>query len=165
MRPLFVGPGTTDGKHGMAEPITEKQVEHLLPTPQELPEADVVIFDGRCSFCTAGAQRLARWDGKARLAFISLHEPAVAQQYPDLTHEQLMEQMFVVDQQGHRYGGAAAFRYLTRRLPRLWPIAPLMHIPGSLPLWQWCYRQVARRRYLLKPQQQCDDDACKVHFR
>ena len=41
----------------------------------------------------------------------------------------MMEEMVVVDQQGNRYGGAAAFRYLTTRLPRLYVLAPLMHIP------------------------------------
>jgi predicted DCC family thiol-disulfide oxidoreductase YuxK len=110
-------------------------------------------------------KRLARWDGQGRLAY--LHDPEVARRYPDLTHEMLMEEMFVVDRQGRRHGGAAAFKYLTRRLPRLWLLAPLMHIPFSLPLWRWGYRQIAKRRYLLagKTEDACDGDACRVHFK
>jgi predicted DCC family thiol-disulfide oxidoreductase YuxK len=78
-----------------------------------------------------------------------------------------MEQMYVVDRHGRRRGGAAAFRYLTRRLPRLWLLAPIMHIPFSLPLWQWGYRQVAKRRYKIagKNDGGCDGDACAVHFK
>jgi predicted DCC family thiol-disulfide oxidoreductase YuxK len=141
-----------------------------LPTPAENPDADIVIFDGHCKFCTGQVQRLARWDGKGRrLAFLSLHDPEVAKRFPDLTYDQLMEEMVVVDKRGRRHAGAAAFRYLTTRLPRLYVLAPLMHLPFTLPLWRWGYKQVAKHRYLLmgktKAADTCDDDACRVHFK
>ena len=136
-----------------------------LPTTAELPDAPVVIYDGHCKFCTGQVKNLARWDGKGRIAFISLHEPEVARRWPDLTHEMLMDQMYLVDPQGNRYGGAAAFRYLSRKLPKLWILAPVMHIPFTLPIWQFFYRQVAKRRYLMgKTAEACDDGGCKVHF-
>ena len=142
---------------------TQKSME--LPGLEEHPNADVVIFDGNCNFCRGQVERLARWDRGGRLAFVSLHDPLVAQRYPDLTHDQLMEQMYLVDQSGQRYGGAAAFGYLSRKLPRLWLLAPLMHLPFTLPLWQWCYRQVAKRRYKIAGKQDCDGNACEVHFK
>jgi predicted DCC family thiol-disulfide oxidoreductase YuxK len=135
------------------------------PTPGERPQAEVVIYDGDCRFCSGQVRNLARFDRGGRLAFISLHDPEVARRYPDLSKERLMEEMVLIDRTGKRHGGADAFRYLTRRLPLLWPLAPLMHIPCCLPLWRWCYRQVAQRRYLLGKNQHCDDGACKVHFR
>ena len=61
--------------------------------------------------------------------------------------------------------GAAAFRYLTTRLPRLFPLAPLMHLPFTLPIWKWGYRQVAKRRYLAGKTTNCDDGSCAVHFK
>lgn len=82
---------------------TQKSME--LPGLEEHPNADVVIFDGNCNFCRGQVERLARWDRGGRLAFVSLHDPLVAQRYPDLTHDQLMEQMYLVDQSGQRYGG------------------------------------------------------------
>ena len=76
-----------------------------------------------------------------------------------------MEEMVVVDRHGRRHGGAAAFRYLTRRLPTLWWAAPLMHLPFSLPIWSWCYRFIARQRYRWgRLDQQCDGDTCRIHF-
>ena len=135
-----------------------------LPTLHDRPDADVVIYDGACRFCTSQVERIAHWDGAGRLAFVSLHNSEVVRRYPDLTPEQLMEQVYVFDQLGNRYGGAAAFRYLSRRLPRLWYLAPLLHIPFSLPLWQWAYAKIARRRYTLKGSGSCDDQACKMHF-
>lgn len=140
-------------------------VRPTLPTPADNPAADVVIFDGHCRFCQGQVARIHRWDGGNRLAFISLHDPTVARDYPDLSHEQLMERMYIIDRQGHRYGGASAIRYLTRRLPWLWPAAPFLHIPGSLPVWTWLYNQVAKRRYRLGKVEECTDDACQIHFR
>ena len=135
-----------------------------LPTPVEAPDAEVVIYDGQCRFCTNQVRRLNRWDGQNRLAFLSLHDPIVAERYPDLTHDQLMAELFLIDRNGHRHGGAAAFRVISRRLPCLWPLVPLMHLPGSLPIWKWMYRQIARQRYRWGKVPACDDGQCDIHF-
>ncbi len=148
-------------------PAAAPKAPVALPTAAERPEADIVIYDGHCKFCTGQVQNLARWDSKGRLAFLSLHDPEVAKRFPDLTYDQLMEEIYVVDQQGNRYAGAAALRYLTTRLPRLYVLAPLMHIPFTMPLWRWGYKQVAKRRYAIagKSADACDDGACAVHFK
>ncbi len=140
--------------------------ENGLPSPTECPGSTVVIYDGKCAFCTKSVKRLANWDGGNRVSFVSLHTPFVASNYPELTQEMLLEQMYVVTPKGEYLGGAAAFRFLTRILPRLWLLMPILHIPFSLPLWQWGYSQVAKRRYKLDKQQgmTCDGDACEVHF-
>lgn len=149
----------------MAEVCESSLALAHLPTPKERPDADVVIYDGNCRICTAQVRKLAWWDCQGKLAYLSLHDPLVQRRYPDLTHEMLMEQMYVVDRHGDRHAGAAAIRYLSRRLRRLWWLAPLLHIPGSLPVWQWLYRQVAQRRYQFGKIDQCDNDACQIHFR
>jgi len=95
---------------------------------------------------------------------LSLHDPIVQQQYPDLTHDQLMEEMVLIDQEGKRYGGARAFRYLTRIVPGFYPLAPIMHIPFSLPIWSWFYRQVAKHRYRFGKVEDCEG-SCEVHFK
>jgi predicted DCC family thiol-disulfide oxidoreductase YuxK len=136
-----------------------------LPSVAERPGADVLIYDGHCRICTGQVARLARWDGGGRLAFLSLHDPLVAERYPDLSHDELMRHMVVVDQAGGRHRGAAAVRYLSRRLPSLWWLAPVMHIPFSLPLWQWMYQQVASRRYRFGRTDDCTDGACSIHFK
>ena len=135
-----------------------------LPRPAERPQAAVVIYDGHCNICTAQIQRLARWDSRGALAFLSLHDPEVYERYPDLKHEDLMKNMVVVDEQGHRHVGAAGVRQLSRRIARLWPLVPLLHLPGSLPVWQWLYSQVARHRYRFN-RQHCDGGTCHLHGR
>jgi predicted DCC family thiol-disulfide oxidoreductase YuxK len=154
----------TTATKSTAPPKPTKTVR--LPSPAELPNAAVVLYDGHCKFCSGQVQNLARWDGQGLIAFISLHDPEVARRWPDLTHEMLMEQMYLIDPVGQRHSGAGAFRYLTRLLPKLWILAPLLHIPFSLPIWQFFYRQVAKRRYLMgKTAEACDDGGCKVHFK
>ena len=136
-----------------------------LPDPDENPDADVVIYDGQCNFCTSQVSNLRRLDwGGSRLTFLSLHDKRVAERYPDLKYDDLMKQMYVVDQDGGRHGGADAVRYLTRRLPTIWIAAPILHIPGSAGLWRWMYNQVAKRRYKIAGKS-CENDACEIHFK
>ena len=136
-----------------------------LPDPDALPGSDVVIFDGQCNFCRAQVTRLRRldWSGK-RLSFISLHDERIAQRYPDLTFDQLMDQMYVIDTRGGKHGGADAVRYLSRRLPLVWVTAPILHLPGTARLWRWMYKQVAKRRYKLAGKS-CENDVCSVHLK
>jgi predicted DCC family thiol-disulfide oxidoreductase YuxK len=136
-----------------------------LADPAERPDADLIIYDGKCRFCRAQVERLARWDRSGRLAFISLHDPRVAQRFPDLSHEQLMADMYLIDRRGRRHRGAAALRYVSRYLRPLWLLAPCLHIPCSLPVWQYLYRHVAKRRYLWGKLEECDDGTCHVHYK
>ncbi len=143
-----------------------------LPDPDDHPAADVVIYDGQCNFCKRQVLNLSRLDCCGhRLAFISLHDPRVSERYPALTFEELMKQMYVVPSAGSAdggpaYGGADAVRYLSRRLPLLWPVAPLLHLPGTARLWQWGYHQIAKRRYSLAGKSaECDNDGCSIHLR
>jgi predicted DCC family thiol-disulfide oxidoreductase YuxK len=133
-----------------------------LPSPAARPDADVVIFDGECSMCTAQVAKLLRWDGGQRLAYISLHDPEVQRRWPDMGHDRLMQEMAVVDRRGHRHWGPEAIRYLTGRLPRLWWAAPFTHFPGSMVLWRPLYRWVARNRYRFSGQR-CENGACSLH--
>ncbi len=144
---------------------SEKTIESPLPSPADRPGADVVIFDGHCQICTGQIRRLVRWDWGGRLAYLSLHDPEVARRWPDLTHDALMEEMYLIDRYGHRHPGALAVRYLSRRLPTLWWLAPILHLPGTLRLWQWLYRQIAQRRYRFGRVATCDDGACRLHMK
>ncbi len=134
-----------------------------LPSPEERPDADVVIYDGDCRICTGQIRRLARWDRGGRLSYLSLHDPRVCDRYPDLTHDAMMKEMYVIDRGGRRHPGALAIRYLSRRLPALWWLAPLLHLPGTRPIWSWLYRQVANRRYRFGRTAQCDGGTCHLH--
>ena len=124
---------------------------------------DVVLYDGQCNFCRSQINVLRRLDGRRRLEFVSLHDPQVAKNYPNLTFDQLMEQMWIVTPEGAQHGGAYAVRYLSRRLPILWPLAPLMHFPFTMPLWCFLYRLIAKYRYKLAGRDCDEGGTCTLH--
>jgi predicted DCC family thiol-disulfide oxidoreductase YuxK len=105
-------------------------------------------------------RRLAAWDTRRQLSFVSLHEREALSRWPDLSHEELMRHVYVIDARGRRHPGVLAFRYLARALPALWPLAPLLHIPFSLPIWRCVYRLLARNRYRIGGPA-CDQAACR----
>jgi predicted DCC family thiol-disulfide oxidoreductase YuxK len=145
-----------------AEPLV------ALPSPAERPDADIVVFDGHCSFCTAQVEKIRRWDSGRMLAYLSLHDPEVERRWPGIDNDRLMKEMLVVDQTGNRYWGPEAIRYLTRRLPRLWWAAWVFCLPGAMFVWRRIYRWVARNRYRISAKfskNSCDSGTCQIHFR
>ncbi len=142
--------------------MTESKPYRRLPDPDENQGAPVVIWDGKCNFCRAQVERLRAFDTQGRLTYLSLHDVRVAQRCPQLTHEQLMEQMWVVTSNRELLGGADAVRFLSRYLPRLWWMAPLMHLPFAMPLWRFLYKAIAKRRYRLAGEN-CADGTCELH--
>ncbi|MGA0040185.1 MAG: thiol-disulfide oxidoreductase DCC family protein [Pirellulales bacterium] len=124
------------------------------------PDRDTVLYDGRCRFCRSQIALLRRCDLGGNLQFTSLHDPSVAVDFPELTYDDLLQQMYVINRRGHARGGAEAVRYLSRTLPLLWPMAALLHLPGSLPLWKALYAFVARHRMRIAGS--CDDGTCRI---
>jgi predicted DCC family thiol-disulfide oxidoreductase YuxK len=124
------------------------------------PERDTVLYDGQCRFCRSQIALLRRLDAFASLRFTSFHDEQVARDFPELPQERLREEMVVVDRAGTARGGAEAVRYLSRRLPLLWPLALPLHVPGSLPVWRSLYALVARNRYRIAGR--CDDGSCRL---
>ena len=99
---------------------------------------------------------------RGRLAYISLHDPRVTERYPELSYEQLMAQIWVITPDHQSFGGADAIRFLSRYLPRLWWIAPVMHMPFAMPLWRYLYRVIANQRYRLAGES-CESGTCSLH--
>lgn len=128
------------------------------------PDRDVVIFDGQCKLCRAGVGKLQALDWFSHFRFVSLHDAEIRERFPDLTYDMLMAEMYVVSRSGKRMGGAAAFRYMSWFIPVLWPIAPFMNLPGTLPIWSFFYKIVARNRYRFGRIQDCDGGTCSIHF-
>ena len=144
--------------------MPDSKPQRPLQDPDENPAAAVVIWDGKCNFCRAQVERLRTFDDRSRLTYLSLHDPRVTERYPGLSYDQLMEQMWVVTPDHQRFGGADAVRFLSRYLPRLWWMAPAMHVPFAMPLWRYLYKALANRRYRLAGER-CDGGTCDLHTR
>jgi predicted DCC family thiol-disulfide oxidoreductase YuxK len=134
-------------------------------TTRTHPRRDTVLYDGRCRFCRSQIAILRAVDLAGCLTFTSLHDPSVARDFPELTHDDLLAQMYVVDTRGRARGGAEAVRYLSRRLPLLWPLALPLHVPGTMPIWNRLYAFVARHRMRIAgsvADGTCDEGTCRL---
>lgn len=127
-------------------------------------DKNVVIYDGHCKLCRAGIGRLKALDWFSHFRFVSLHDTEVREHYPDLTYDMMMAEMYVVSRTGKRLAGAAAFQFMSWRIPLMWPIAPLLNIPGTLPIWSFFYKLIARNRYRFGRIEDCDGGTCSLHF-
>lgn len=122
-----------------------------------------MVYDARCGFCRARVAQLRWFDSGKRLDYVSLHDPDVSERFPELPSQRLLDEMCVVTPAGSEFWGADAVRYLSRRLPTLWWLAPAMHLPGAMLAWRPLYRWVSRNRYFLGGRvEACDSGRCRL---
>ncbi len=120
-----------------------------------------VFYDGHCPLCRASVRTLRRLDWLHRLEYVDVRRPdEPLLLHPLVAGAPLLEQMHVLPPAGTRiYGGFAAFRWLAWRLPPLWPIAPLLYLPGVPWFGQRVYLWIARHRFRLVP---CHEGRCTI---
>ena len=127
----------------------------------EKPNTDAVIYDGECPLCRKSVAWLRRLDWRKRLSYINFRDesdPFVAS--IPTTQERMIAEMHVWPASRTRlHHGFGAFRFIAWRLPLMWPIVPLLYLPGVPWLGQKVYLWVARNRYHLVP---CHDGVCTI---
>ncbi len=148
-------PGTANGP-AVAAPRT---------TP---PGRYVVLYDGLCRFCQAGAKQLAALARPGALDLVNYQEPGVLDRFPGVPLEACQRQMHLITPDGRVFGGfeAAVQAVATRR--GLGRLAYVYYLPGLRHLLDFFYAQVAAHRYRIMGKTaagQCPDGACAVHFR
>ena len=123
----------------------------------------VLLYDGHCGLCRRSVRVLRKLDWMHRLSLIDFWDTdkrhSVA---PDLSIEQLDRAMHVrfipkgtgKNLQIHTYKGFDAFRAISWHLPPLWPLAPLLSLPGIPFLGRLIYARIAERR------KRCDHESC-----
>lgn len=90
---------------------------------------------------------MRRMDWLGRIETLSLAvDKEVARRYPRLDRADLLLEMHVVDTGGRVWRGFDAFRRLALVLPLLWPLLPLLYLPGAPALGRAVYGRVAASR-------------------
>jgi predicted DCC family thiol-disulfide oxidoreductase YuxK len=148
----------------LAIPFYPQSYKSNIYDPMTIEGKAILLFDGQCAFCQRSVALLKRLDWFRRVTCLDLRDPAnVPALEPPLRLERLMEEMHIVTADRHRvYPGFRAFRWLAWRLPLTIPIAPLLYLPGVLPLGQHLYLWVARNRFKLVP---CTHGGCQLPVR
>jgi predicted DCC family thiol-disulfide oxidoreductase YuxK len=123
----------------------------------------VVLFDGGCPMCRRTVRTLQRLDWLGRLQFADATNPANRERVaPGLGESEAMQQMYVVDPEGRRYGGYDAQLRLAQELPPLWPLRLVGGLPGIRQIGAAVYRHVAANR---ERRGHCSDELCMPAFR
>lgn len=109
----------------------------------------IVFFDGACRFCVASAERLRRLDTAHRLRLVDFRAPGATAGAAGFSLERAERELLLLTPDGRWLGGFEAFRWMALRLPALWGLAPVLHLPGMGWVGRRIYGWVADHRYLI----------------
>lgn len=123
-----------------------------------MPAPTLVLYDGLCPLCRKTTALLKRLDWLRHLRFHDCRDPAGLP--PHLDRARLVAEMHVLTpDRKTALSGFRAVRWIAARVPVLWPLLPLLFVPGMARLGQRVYLWVARNRFRLLP---CHDGVCTI---
>lgn len=135
-----------------------------LRTARPVGGGHVVLYDGRCRFCTASARRLRRLTAPT-MQFLDFHTPGVLQSFPGISKEACQRGLQLVTPAGSVYSGAEAIARALSTSALLSPLAAIYFIPGLRSLFDRAYALIARNRYRIMGMEvgrACEGAACSL---
>lgn len=125
----------------------------------------VLLYDGHCRLCIAGARRLSDWARPGAIELANFQDRGVLARFPELTHGQCMQAMHLVEPDGRVFRAAEAVVAVLLTRGRAFAWARLYYLPGLRWLIERAYEWVARNRYRLVGRAECADGGCALHSR
>jgi predicted DCC family thiol-disulfide oxidoreductase YuxK len=125
------------------------------------PGKGLVLFDGDCPFCRKTVSLLQKFDWLKALRFQNCREPdKIPTNYAGLTEERMIEEMHLLRPDRQKaYPGYKAVRWIAGRVPAMWPLWPLLFVPGVPYIGDIVYKWVARNRFKIVP---CENGVCSI---
>ena len=105
-----------------------------------------VVYDGECDFCKSSLLIVHFLDALHLLTFVDYHNAGEMQIVPGVRFADAENAAIAVDRKDRQHAGFFAFRQIARRLPAVWPLAPLMYVPGVPWVGVRVYAWVAQNR-------------------
>ncbi len=126
--------------------------------------AAILLFDGHCRLCRAGARRLQALARPGAIETRDFQQQGVLAAFPGLTHAECMRAMVLVRPDGQRVHAArAVVEALRTRALTSW-LAWVYCLPGVRQLADAAYVWIAAHRYkLLGRAAACDEAGCALH--
>ncbi len=113
------------------------------------PGHPVLVYDGGCSFCRAGVDRILCFTGRAAMETITFRDGAVFKRFPGLRPEACTRAMHFVAPDGRVYAGFEAGVRAVLLGPAIGRLAMGYYLPGVRLACDLVYAWVARRRFRL----------------
>ncbi|MBG88271.1 MAG: hypothetical protein CMO80_15390 [Verrucomicrobiales bacterium] len=124
-------------------------------------EKNILIYDSDCSLCTFQMKVLTWLDWLERVRLLPIKDPEAKVVAPTLTREDLLEAIHVVTPANKIHRGARCIRYLSLRMPVLFPVWLFLWIPGVIRVAEKIYQWISRNRHLLSRWFGCGE-ACSI---
>ena len=126
------------------------------------PQAPTVLYDGTCNLCIKQVKFWRRIS--YGIDFLPLQENL--ERFPQITYQEAMREMKLINTEGIVYGGAEAFVKIVKySYPILGYIALLYYLPGIHFIANKVYAFVAKNRYrFFGKHLDCEDGSCAVKF-
>lgn len=119
-----------------------------------------VYYDGACDLCVTSVNGIRRLGWLDPIVFVDVSDRAAFERLePELDWQAAMRAMHVRAPDGSVHAGYHGFRALLKTMPLLWPLRPLLALPGVTAIGERVYAWVARTRYRWNP---CEG-ACELH--
>src|SRR5260221_6203689 len=110
----------------------------------------VILYDGLCALCNQSVRVVKRLDWARAFVYTDIQEwDTVHSRYPQLDRNAISGAMHVIPSDGKVYAGYEGVRQIIKRLPLLFWLYPIMHLPGIKWLGPKVYGWVAAHRYQL----------------
>jgi len=121
----------------------------------------LVLYDGECPLCRKTTGILKRFDWLHLLHFHNCRDTAgIPANSAHLDPAHMIAEMHVLSpNRKQALSGFQAVRWIAGRIPLMWPVYPLLFIPGIPRLGQMIYLWIARNRFQLLP---CHDGICSI---
>ncbi|MFD1363391.1 thiol-disulfide oxidoreductase DCC family protein [Lentibacillus salinarum] len=113
----------------------------------------IVYYDSYCKLCTHSSVFWKKIDWRNRLRYSSFRD---LENYP----KAMAEKLHVYDR-GQWFQGYDAIIAISKKLPPLWPILPILYVFKWVGLGELMYNTIAKNRKLV-PVKQCGDDGCRI---
>lgn len=121
---------------------------HVRGTGKASPGKLAILFDGSCDLGRASVDGVGRFDNSGLIEALDLNDEEARAQFPDLTLENLLEELHAVDDRGRVYRGARAINEILRRQRGMTGVlAYLWYVPGYAWLAHRQYKRIASTRY------------------
>lgn len=132
------------------------------------PGRRILLYDGHCRFCQAGAKKLLRLAKPGTVDLVSFQDPGVLDRFPGLTYEDCMKQMILITPEGRVIGGVEAGVEALATRPWIGWLARAYYIPGLHRCLDRAYAWIAAHRYKLMgktiAEGGCEGGTCALHF-
>jgi predicted DCC family thiol-disulfide oxidoreductase YuxK len=151
-----------DARRGPEEPP-------LAAEQTTAPGRYVVLYDGLCKFCRAGANQLIALARPGAVELVNFQEPGALERFPGISFDACMRQMYLVRPDGRVYGGFEAAVQAVATRPVLGLLAYAYYLPGLRLACDLLYAHIAANRYRILGKAvdpgECAGGTCALHSR